>query len=308
MRYSWLIGAVCAAGAMAKPIDKRAYVIDWTIVTVTETITLPSGPEPTPTPAYSPIQAVQLTQTVASVDPAPAPAPVDTEAKSVAPVPTPAAPVGKVEELPGASAWSTAWTSTWTSAWTSSVPEAAPPTTLATSTPTPGPAAPATNAYQSAVLYNHNIHRSNHSASSMTWNTTLESSAYDLASQCVYQHNTDIGGGGYGQNIGYGVSADEVGVMITNLMYNDEFAYFDGLYGEANPNMAYFEKWGHFSQIVWKGSVSVGCATVVCDSLGNVDSSAPSPFTVCNYYPPGNYAGEYGDNVLPPLGHAYYSA
>jgi hypothetical protein len=114
--------------------------------------------------------------------------------------------------------------------------------------------------------------------------------------------------------------------MITNLMYNDEFGYFDGLYGQANPNMAYFEKWGHFSQIVWKGSVSVGCATVVCNSLGNVDSSAPSPFTVCNYYPPGkchqsfpleyadsdmytgNFAGEYGDNVLPPLGHAFYSA
>jgi hypothetical protein len=137
---------------------------------------------------------------------------------------------------------------------------------------------------------------------------------------------SDIGGGGYGQNIGYGVSADEIGVMITNLMYNDEFGYYDGLYGQANPDMTYFEKWGHFSQIVWKGSVSVGCSTVVCNSLGNVDSSQPSPFTVCNYYPPGkcrqfypleyggsdmyigNYAGEYGDNVLAPLGHAFYSA
>jgi hypothetical protein len=191
MRYSWLIGAVCAAGAMAKPIDKRAYVIDWTIVTVTETITLSPGPEPTPAPAYSPIQAVQLTHTVVSD----VPAPVEAEPKPADSVPTPVAPVGKVEELPGASAWSTAWTSTWTSAWTSPVPEAAQPTTLTTSTPSPAPAPPApappaANAYQSAVLYNHNIHRSNHSASSMIWNSTLESSAYDLASQCVYQHNT----------------------------------------------------------------------------------------------------------------------
>lgn len=75
--------------------------------------------------------------------------------------------------------------------------------------------------------------------------------------------------------------------MITNLMYNDEFGYYQNLYGQANPDMTYFEKWGHFSQILWKGSVSVGCATVVCPLLGNVDSSAPSPFTVCNYYPPG---------------------
>ncbi|KAH1339165.1 hypothetical protein KXX14_007077, partial [Aspergillus fumigatus] len=88
MRYSWLIGAVCAAGALAKPVDKRSYVTDWTIVTVTETITLPYQPPPTSTPAYSPIQAVQLTQTVTTVDPAPAPAPVEPETSSASPIPT----------------------------------------------------------------------------------------------------------------------------------------------------------------------------------------------------------------------------
>lgn len=75
--------------------------------------------------------------------------------------------------------------------------------------------------------------------------------------------------------------------MITNLMYNNEMGYFEALYGEANPSMDNFDAWGHFSQIVWKGTTHVGCATVTCNSLGNVDSSVAVPFTVCNYSPAG---------------------
>lgn len=98
---------------------------------------------------------------------------------------------------------------------------------------------------------------------------------------------SQYGGGGYGQNIGYGVDASNIGEMITNLMYNDEIEYFSGLYGEANPDMTNFEKWGHFSQIVWKGTTQVGCYTTVCSSLGNVDGESNVPFTVCNYSPAG---------------------
>lgn len=119
---------------------------------------------------------------------------------------------------------------------------------------------------------------------------------------------SSIDGGGYGQNIGYGVEASQVGVMITNLMYNDEIGYFPTPYGASSPSMTDFEKWGHFSQIVWKGTTHVGCATVMCNGLGNVDSSSSLPFTVCNYSPPGNYDGEYGENVLAPLGYKVYSA
>jgi hypothetical protein len=78
-------------------------------------------------------------------------------------------------------------------------------------------------------------------------------------------------------------------MMITNLMYNDEFGYFEGLYGEASPSMAEFERWGHFTQILWKDTTHVGCITVPCASLQNVDTSPsePIPYTVCNYSPPG---------------------
>lgn len=111
----------------------------------------------------------------------------------------------------------------------------------------------------------------------------------------------------YGQNIGFGVEAEKVGEMITNLMYNDEINYFPKPYGAASPAMDAFDKWGHFSQIVWKGTTHVGCATVVCPSLGNAGGSNV-PFTVCNYSPPGNYDGEYGDNVLATKNEASYFA
>lgn len=96
--------------------------------------------------------------------------------------------------------------------------------------------------------------------------------------------------------------------MITNLMYNDEINYFPTPYGSADPDMGMFDKWGHFSQIVWKETTHVGCATVTCPSLGNVDSSMALPFTVCNYYPPGNVQSQYGDNVLAPLRQQTYVA
>ncbi|CAN0912418.1 Pathogenesis-related protein PR-1 [Linum grandiflorum] len=42
---------------------------------------------------------------------------------------------------------------------------------------------------------------------------------------------------------------------------------------------------GHYTQIVWRRTVRVGCARVVCNGGKGV-------FMSCNYDPPGNYVGE----------------
>lgn len=94
-----------------------------------------------------------------------------------------------------------------------------------------------------------------------------------------------MGGGGYGQNIGAGAPGSDVAAMITNEMYNAEVVNYPGYGGE--PSMDNFENWGHFSQIVWKDTTSVGCYTAQCSTLANTGSGVSPYFTVCNYKPAG---------------------
>ncbi|KAL1969334.1 hypothetical protein VTN77DRAFT_9526 [Rasamsonia byssochlamydoides] len=305
MRSSILLGALGAIGAIAGPIDKRVYTTEIIVITVTETVT-PGEPATATATSAATINAAEFYRhssvSYTTVLTTSTPEPTSSSSSSVVVV-TPS-------ETPAPAPVSTTAPSVSVSSVTSvsSVASVASPSPSQVSTvSSAAPSPSAANSYQATILYNHNIHRANHSAAALTWSSDLEASALQLANGCVYEHNTDINGGGYGQNIGYGIPADNIGAMITNLMYNDEFGYFEGLYGQANPDMSNFDHWGHFSQIVWKGTTQVGCATVVCNSLGNVDSSEPLPFTVCNYSPPGNYAGEYAENVGEPLGQPYYS-
>ncbi|KAK3699492.1 hypothetical protein LTR37_016449 [Vermiconidia calcicola] len=160
--------------------------------------------------------------------------------------------------------------------------------------------------YQAQVLYHHNVHRSNHSAADLTWSADLASIATDIANTCQYAHNTTAGGGGYGQNIAAGVPADDIGRVISDMFYNSEVGYFKGMYGKKKPTG--FHTWGHFSQIVWKKTTTVGCASVLCSSLGGVGPAVKPWFTVCNYGPPGNLQGAYAKNIGRPLGRKTVTA
>jgi len=71
-------------------------------------------------------------------------------------------------------------------------------------------------------------------------------------------------------------------------MYNGEINYYpQDSYGKE-PDMTNFEKWGHYSQIVWKSTTQVGCYTQYCpNGLANTGQYVAPYFTVCNYSPPG---------------------
>lgn len=98
-------------------------------------------------------------------------------------------------------------------------------------------------------------------------------------------------GGGYGQNIAAGVKGDNVSAVITELFYNGEINLYGDNYGRnSTTNPAFdndsFHEWGHMTQIVWKETTTVGCATVDCSSQGlaNTGGNVAPYFTVCNYY------------------------
>ncbi|KAK3053216.1 hypothetical protein LTR09_005842 [Extremus antarcticus] len=170
----------------------------------------------------------------------------------------------------------------------------------------PNPPKPGTFNYKNTVLHHHNIHRANHSAPALTWSADLASTAAKIASSCIYGHNTAVDGGGYGQNIAAGTPPNHISDVITNMFYNHEEPYYAGNYGKAKPDMADFEHWGHFSQVVWKKTEAVGCHTQDCSKGGlqGVGQGVGAWFTVCNYKSPGNFAGQYGENVGRPLRRA----
>lgn len=112
------------------------------------------------------------------------------------------------------------------------------------------------------------------------------------------------GGGGYGQNIAAGIQAGNISAILSNNFYNDELPRYPE-FGTSSPDLTLFEEWGHFSQLVWKATLSVGCYTEICSPPGadpldckSDDTSylnglacgnggIPAIFTVCNYDPPG---------------------
>lgn len=57
---------------------------------------------------------------------------------------------------------------------------------------------------------------------------------------------------------------------------------------------------GHFTQLVWKSSTMLGCATNVCPSLTNSPLTSGT-LVICRYLPFGNIKDAFAANVLPPL-------
>ena len=101
-----------------------------------------------------------------------------------------------------------------------------------------------------------------------------------------------------GQNIAAGGPPSDIDAIITDQFYS-EVKYYKW-YG-AEPDMTNFLKWGHFSQIAWKGTSRVACVTKHC--TGGLAKTGPNVrpyFTVCNYASAGNVGGQYAENVLKP--------
>lgn len=171
----------------------------------------------------------------------------------------------------------------------------------------PSPEDGSLDTYAKAALDAHNSCRSKHDMHPLTYDKDLEACAQTLASLCEYKHDVTIASGGiqpgqYGQNIAAGVGAGQITKIIVDMFYEPEEAKFSaaGAYGMSQPPPEIFEDTGHFTQIVWNNTIKFGCSTQICPQLKGVSDDVPKVFTVCNYFPPGNYDGQYADNVFPP--------
>ncbi|KAH7029804.1 CAP domain-containing protein [Microdochium trichocladiopsis] len=151
--------------------------------------------------------------------------------------------------------------------------------------------------FQQVVMDAHNIARALHGSPALKWSASLASIAQDHTNSCEFKHKVE---GTYGQNLGWvgwsGSAPDVVGQMgdmIGKSWYAGEIGSFKNEYGKATPNMANFGSFGHFTQVVWKGTTEVGCAYKTCDN-------GKAYFFECNYKAPGNYEGQFANNVPRP--------
>jgi len=131
-------------------------------------------------------------------------------------------------------------------------------------------------------LQAHNEYRALHGAPPVTWSTSLEASAQAWADTCPDGHSSS----GYGENMAY-ASYSLTPQNVVGLWYSEE-AFYD----YSNPGWSW--QTGHFTQVVWKSTTQIGCG---CET-GCTNGWAA--VCVCQYSPPGNFLGQFAENVLPP--------
>jgi hypothetical protein len=135
--------------------------------------------------------------------------------------------------------------------------------------------------FVSTILNSTNFFRSEHNATAMVYNQTLAGFASSYLSSpgesnCAVQHS----GGPYGENIAAGCS-DAAGCV-------DAWGNERAKYNYDNPGFG--EDTGHFTQLVWKNSTSVGCSRKWC-------GDSKRWFLLCEYWPRGNVIGQFQDEV-----------
>ena len=87
-----------------------------------------------------------------------------------------------------------------------------------------------------------------------------------------------------GENLYYGLNSGYAGTGPVDVWYKGE-EQFDYKSNRMK------ERTGHFTQLVWKNTKEIPCG-IFQDAEGGY-------YVVWNYYPAGNYFGEYIKNVFP---------
>ena len=154
--------------------------------------------------------------------------------------------------------------------------------TAAPSLPTGEPQWIDDDKFASAILNSTNFYRGEHNASSVTWNDTLAKFAADYLAQgsCIFKHS----GGPYGENLAIGYPNATASVEAWGNERRD--------YDFGKPGFS--EKTGHFTQLVWRNTTTVGCGRRLCMGTSGW-------FLACEYWPRGNVIGQFDTQVDAPV-------
>lgn len=135
------------------------------------------------------------------------------------------------------------------------------------------------------IVVLHNQLRSNAGVQPVTWDRALAAAAdayaAELAGTGRWGHSSQAARPGQGENLWMGTrGAFNVDQMVGS--WASEGRLFRSGAFPAVSRSGNWEDVGHYTQMIWPGSVRVGCA---------IRSSASNDYLVCRYSPAGNVMG-----------------
>ncbi|KAJ4716069.1 Pathogenesis-related protein 1 [Melia azedarach] len=123
----------------------------------------------------------------------------------------------------------------------------------------------------------HNAARAEVGVGPITWNDSVAAYAQDYADHRIGDCNLDHSMGPYGENLAEGYGKLD-GVDAVKMWVSEKPNY------DYASNSCVGDECLHYTQIIWRKSVSLGCGRVKCHNGWW--------FVICSYYPPGNIEGE----------------
>lgn len=140
--------------------------------------------------------------------------------------------------------------------------------------------------FQASILAEHNLERTRLGLSPLRWNDGLAHGARQWADHLAktgrFEHSPDIPGQPrLGENI-WGGTPDKFGPRRMVAAWAAEKRHFKPGVFPANSTTTKVEDVSHYTQIIWRGTREIGCAT----SKGELEE-----ILVCRYNSPGNVMG-----------------
>jgi pathogenesis-related protein 1 len=130
-----------------------------------------------------------------------------------------------------------------------------------------------------AITTYHNKVRADVGVGPLQWSEELARYAQQwadhlAAANCSMAHRTQHR---YGENLFQGTAGPYTAVDAATAWETEKKDYAGGVLTEAN-----WQRAGHYTQMVWRDTTSLGCGQSTCNQ---------TLIVVCNYAPPGNYIG-----------------
>ncbi|XP_022960609.1 pathogenesis-related protein PRB1-3-like [Cucurbita moschata] len=130
-----------------------------------------------------------------------------------------------------------------------------------------------------AYINAHNAARAQVGVDPIKWDEKLANYSQQYVNERINDCKLVHSGGAYGENLAWGMPD----LTATNAvkLWVDEKQFYDYATNSCDSGKVC----GHYTQVVWRNSIRIGCARVECNNARGV-------LITCNYDPYGNVVGQ----------------